>query len=588
MMPVGVVLVHGYSGLPADLQPLSSALSEDWGAEAVFRIALPGHEEGRVPPFQSELFVAEIDRAVTAVRNSHRKTVLIGHSTGGTLLLAWMAMHGVFPDLLVLAATPRSIGIDYLERWQRHRAETTQIPFSSVARLVSLVNATGRRHWSGGFPVLILHGEEDGLVPAAAARAWEEGAFSGPVRTVLTPGGGHHLFKGAGAELAVEVVRRAVADLAAPDPGTERIVSELGAVEPESIRFLKASPGSARHLAACPSGRALIGAAPELSEVVRHEPVFANIEITTRCNLACSYCARAGLKPREQDMPLERFRRLLDLLPHAYRITLVGLGEPLLHPQVVEMVAIASALGRRVALVTNAMALDPRRSAALLAAGLDSIAFSLDAVDRGVAARTRPGIDLERVLSNIRAFTALAAGEERPVSTAVFAAVSSETVSHLTELTEAVAGLGVAVLMLSDLNFAENVGGSLWKNSGPETVSAVRKGIVAAFGRRLPVLSVHGLEEFGLARRYHRCLLFPPEQLCRRSVRRTWCLSPWQTLAVDVEGNALLCDCQPGKVLGNLLTQPLAEVWNGAAMVSHRRAMAGQYPPPACSICPRF
>ncbi len=588
-MKPGVVMIHGYSGSPKDLEPLCGQMIEQLGADAVVVVTLPGHEEGRCPAFDQTAFVAAIAQVVMPLAAENRKIVLLGHSTGGVLLLSWLAESGFDPALLVLASVPSDIDLSYLERWREHRNGRPEIAFSSVAQMVSLINSVAGQSWDIAAPVLVLQGEADGLVPKSAACAWDTGRFAGSVRKVWIPSGDHQLFQGPGADLAIDLVTRAVADVMTQEEAlTQRILDELKSVEPESIRFLQSSPASARHLVASPSGRRLIGATEALPLVVNCEPVFANIEITTGCNLSCRHCARAKLAPARVDMPLERFRRLLDLLPHAYRITLVGLGEPLLHPQLIDFVATASALGRRVALVTNAMDLSPQVGEALLAAGLDSIVFSLDSATDHMAEQVRSGTDLPRVLSNIRTFTGLAGEVARPVSTAVFAAVSRRTVEHLDALVETVASLKVAVLMLSDLNFQQNRDETLWQNMNASMAATVRRGIAAAFSRNLPVLSVHGLEEFGLARRYHKSLLVPPEQLYRRTSRRTWCVSPWQTLPIDVQGNVTLCDCQPGCRIGNVLEQPLAAYWNGPAMTDYRRRMLAEQPPLPCSGCPRF
>ena len=82
--------------------------------------------------------------------------------------------------------------------------------------------------------------------------------------------------------------------------------------------------------------------------------------------------------------------------------------------------------------------------------------------------------------------------------------------------------------------------------------------------------------------------MLPPDHLVQRSVKQTWCCSPWQTLPMDVRGNATICDCQPQEIAGNILHQPFSEIWNGEVMTEHRRRMLESNPPEACKICPRF
>lgn len=587
-MAVGIVLIHGYSGSTEDLNPLAKALATRYEAGAVTNVCLPGHGSEEVPLFDRRAFIQCISEAVHIYQNEGRKIIIVGHSTGGVLSLAFLSEYALAPDLLILAAVPKRIDASYLERWHKHRSGEKEIPFSSLAKMISLINTTGSLKFTQEFPVLIIHGENDNLVLADEAFAWKKNSFAGALRLVLVPGANHNIFNGAKGALAVDVVLRVISDIHyVQRKKYKKIIKTLWAVEPESEGFIEASALSARHLVHSPSGQRLIGNNPSLQPVVGNEPIFANIEITTRCNLSCKYCARSFLGREGEDMPIERFKCILDMLPHAYRITLVGLGEPLLHPDVVEYVAEASNRKRRVAIVTNAMCLDASLSSELLKAGLDSIAFSIDAPNQDAAFGVRPGTDLNRITENIIKFVELSSLKQA-ISTAVFAAVSIKTASYLKQLIDVVRQLGVNVLMLTDLNFKENLEYSLWKNANHHMAMSIRDAVAYAFKKKLPVLSINGLEEFGLKHRYQDFLLLPPTKLFQRSRKRKWCYSPWQTIPVDVGGNATICDCQPEKLIGNVLDQPFSEIWNGERMIEYRRRMLEDDPPETCKICPRF
>ncbi|TRZ53818.1 alpha/beta fold hydrolase [bacterium] len=587
MRRLNVVLVHGFSGAPSDLESLFRELVSVLGEEAVRRITLPGHSgNGGNFRFNREVLVGEVLRVLAGLEKDGR-LVVVGHSTGGNIALEAISQAGLKPELVVLAATPCAIDLSYHERWQRHRDGREEITFSSVAGLLSLINATGAMGPTRPFPALILQGEDDDLITPGEARKWAE-KFNGGVQMVMVPGGGHHLFTGPCSPGVVETVVRAITGRRDTGSYPEECIRLLEEVEPEVRRFLDNSTGSAYHLAGCPSGRRVMGKAPQLPASVDWEPVFANIEITTRCNLACRFCARTGVKRRDKDMSEEIFAGLLDRLPHAYRVTLVGLGEPLLHPRVADLIAHASGRGRRTALVTNGMLLTKKLGAGLLDGGLDSIAFSIDAAEPALANRLRQGTELDRIVENIRVFTQLARQAHRPISTAVFSAVSRDSVEGLADLAELVASLGVHVLMLTDLNYPFNQTASLCGNIDPHIARLVRKGVKSAFSRNLPVLTVRGLEEFGQAVRWRESILLPPDQLYIRSGQHSFCYSPWQTVAVDVDGAVTLCDCQPNSPVGNLFVTPLEEIWNGQALRDHRRRMVGDDPPEACRVCPRF
>jgi len=487
----------------------------------------------------------------------------------------------------VLASVPIRIDGSHFERWRLHSDGKSGISLTSMARMVSATNRVGSETQGGRYPVLIVHGERDELVPAGDAYAWRK-RFSGPVRTVVVPSAGHDLFNTDDGGFAGDVIRRSIADaLHSVTVAEKETLGRLTAAEPSAGRFLARSPDSARHLANSPGARVLRGDTFEPVPFADTEPVFANIEITTRCNLRCAFCARTSVRREERDMIPDRFGRLLDLLPHAWRVTLAGLGEPLLHPGVADFVSEASSRGRRVTLATNAVLLTEEMSRRLIGAGLDAIVFSLDAVDAGPASAVRAGATVETSIENIRTFAAVSS-ETRPVARAVFSAVSSSTVPYLERLVEIVARLGVDVLMLSDLNFPENLSHTVWKNADERTRDIVHRAVRKAFSLRLPVLSVTGLEELAPAARYREHLLIPPARLYHRREERRFCLSPWQTLPIDVDGTATLCDCQPGDPVGNVLDQPFGDLWNGSRMRDHRRRMLEVPSSGACAACPRF
>lgn len=587
-MNVGIILVHGYTGSPKNFIPLQKTLINVYGNDAVARICLPGHDqEDVVPPFDEEAFLAVINSAFEFFLKQDRKIVLVGHSTGGVLALSYLIKKAHTPHYLILAAPPRKIDRNYFIRWNNH-ANGKAIDFYSTARMVTMVNKLGKKQIANTYPVLLLHGEKDELVPLSESEDWKNKNFSGPVRLVIVQKADHHLFTSHGSRFAINEVTRVLKDMVNAEGDKYQAFKEkIISVEPEVASFLARSPCSLYHLANSPSGVMLADGTPHLAPVCPTEPVIANIEITTRCNFSCPQCARSFIKQEDNDMGIDRFQRILDLLPNTYRINIVGLGEPLLHPQIVDFVIMARESQRRVSLVTNAMCLEPDLSLKLIQAGLSSIVFSIDAPREELAGEIRPGTDLEQVQRNIKTFVQLAKAQGKP-SGAVFSAVSIKTVSYFAELADFIADLGADVWMVADLNFAENMKDSLWKNASQQVNDLVREGIKRAFRKNLPVLMLRGLEEFGLDKRYQDFLLLSPKQLAGRSRERTYCYSPWQTIVVDVNGEVAICDCQPGEKVGNLLQIPLEEIWNNNRMMEYRSHMLRAYPPPNCQICPRF
>jgi radical SAM protein with 4Fe4S-binding SPASM domain len=81
------------------------------------------------------------------------------------------------------------------------------------------------------------------------------------------------------------------------------------------------------------------------------------------------------------------------------------LGEPLLHPQLVEMISIAKTLGVIDTLLnTNGSVLTDRYSTRIIASGLDKMFFSFDSPYRKTYNKIRIGANYDKVLYNIKRF----------------------------------------------------------------------------------------------------------------------------------------------------------------------------------------
>ena len=82
------------------------------------------------------------------------------------------------------------------------------------------------------------------------------------------------------------------------------------------------------------------------------KPLQCSIYLTDRCNLDCSYCTEydnSRPHPKLEDLKLW-IKKIRDL--GTMRIALVG-GEPLMHPNVVEIVRYCRELGFATSLTTN-------------------------------------------------------------------------------------------------------------------------------------------------------------------------------------------------------------------------------------------
>jgi pyruvate-formate lyase-activating enzyme len=110
----------------------------------------------------------------------------------------------------------------------------------------------------------------------------------------------------------------------------------------------------------------------------RH-PVLAHLIAIRRCNLSCAYCNEYD--KISKPIPLEvMFRRIDRLAALGTTIITISGGEPLLHPELEEIVHRIRQRGILAGLITNGYLLTPQRIDHLNRAGLDHLQISIDNV----------------------------------------------------------------------------------------------------------------------------------------------------------------------------------------------------------------
>ena len=106
----------------------------------------------------------------------------------------------------------------------------------------------------------------------------------------------------------------------------------------------------------------------------------AYVEITNICNLHCAFCPGTHRAPRT--MTAAEFALVLDKLrPHVRYVYLHLMGEPLLHPQLDELLSLAAAREMKVCITTNGTLLARREQTLLNAGALYKISVSLHSVE---------------------------------------------------------------------------------------------------------------------------------------------------------------------------------------------------------------
>lgn len=104
------------------------------------------------------------------------------------------------------------------------------------------------------------------------------------------------------------------------------------------------------------------------------------LEITSVCNLACSFCPPT-IRARQFVSPEDFSMRLDQIKPHTDYINLHVKGEPLLHPKIGELLDISAEKGFKVNITTNGTLIEKRREQLLNKPAIRQMNFSLHSFD---------------------------------------------------------------------------------------------------------------------------------------------------------------------------------------------------------------
>lgn len=189
-------------------------------------------------------------------------------------------------------------------------------------------------------------------------------------------------------------------------------------------------------------------------------PRFIDIEMTNTCNFRCLMCPTGNHSMTRTSgfMSEEVFDRILEqTTPHKTPLRFIMWGEPTLHPKLIEYISQAHANGIMTHLNTNGSKLDREYIELLIDAGLDSIKFSFQGVDRKSYEEMRNTDFFEELLDVIKLFRDIRGNRERPymhVSSSITYETREQVQEFKTRMSELVdeISLGRTVFHNADLN----------------------------------------------------------------------------------------------------------------------------------------
>lgn len=190
---------------------------------------------------------------------------------------------------------------------------------------------------------------------------------------------------------------------------------------------------------------------------VKSKPFLAfQIEPTSRCQLKCVMCPRTVFSDEwiNGDMPLSVYKKISRYFHLVQNIHLQGWGEPLLHPELFDMIQIAKAENCKASLTTNGVLLTHNKSKELIIKGLDTIVISISGATRETHESIRCGSHFEQIIDNIRTLSNLKLKMKSKTPKLALSFLMTKT--NIKELPEAVSlakDLGINEFVATNLDY---------------------------------------------------------------------------------------------------------------------------------------
>jgi pyrroloquinoline quinone biosynthesis protein E len=266
---------------------------------------------------------------------------------------------------------------------------------------------------------------------------------------------------------------------------------------------------------------------------------------------------------------------MLDALPSPpKRISLSGIGEPLMNPDFFALVDILAERAITCEFVTNGTLLTARMRGAILAhPNIEQICLSCDGSEAATFEKLRVGANFGKWKQLVEAFVA-EARERRGNALRIVAnvVVSKHNADEVREIVQLAARMGFDAINVMEPVPVDEVASALCPS--PEQMRSICESDLIQLGVLSRILVNCGFRRTKL----------PPSSMMR-------CIQPWEYAFIRVNGDVTPCcalfGSQQAAIMGNVLHQGFADIWNGERFRAFRRTSAAGTNS-LCRTCPYY
>ena len=304
-------------------------------------------------------------------------------------------------------------------------------------------------------------------------------------------------------------------------------------------------------------------------------PTTVSIEITSACPLECIHCPRSHRTSNKTEMTIghlsvPNFVKILDKLGPVKKITLQGLGEPLLHPEIFQMVREAQKRRFVVSFSTAASYYNPQIEKGMSESPPDVLSFSVDSVEKQSLEEIRVNHRIEHFIEITENLIKAVRRSGKNTKLHFQCSLMKQNISHLDTVVEFAKRMQIDTLSFSELNFSY--------------LEHVQEKLLLA-----PEDSVYIEEAMEQARREGINATYIPVAGVKRP-GHVLCSYLWREPYITWDGSVTTCCGRPFSSVhnvGNILeAASFMEIWNGEEMQRLRTSIRNDEVPFPCNGCP--
>ncbi len=301
-------------------------------------------------------------------------------------------------------------------------------------------------------------------------------------------------------------------------------------------------------------------------------PVEIDIEPSNTCNFRCAHCQVTYWDKKPAALTRDSLTQILDSIPHAAKVKLQGMGEPLLNKNLISMLQAGEERGLQMFFHTNGSIGDPEKAAQLVQLKNTQIIYSIDGATAETFERVRPGSKFDRIVENISTLTKLR-GFQSKLSISAWTVITQNNVKELAQIVRLIKQLGLSSVVIQPQ----------LTNWGKDKMLAHTDEIQVETESDLFTTQLAEAQEIARAEGIDLAV-----NESNRFTRQSPCPCPWKSTYIAANGDVIPCsviaDADIVK-MGNVFETDFREIWNSPAYQTLREQITNHDLPEYCKHC---